>query len=100
LKEKYARIGVYILTNKRDGTLYIGVTNDLVRRIYEHKNDLVEGFSSKYKLHTLVYYEHHHTIESAIKREKRLKHYLREWKINLINEKNPDWCDLYQEICQ
>lgn len=85
---------VYILANKRNGTLYVGMTNNLKRRIFEHKNDLIEGFSSKYKLHLLVYFEIHDSAESAIIREKRLKHWNRTWKLNLIEEKNPSWEDL------
>lgn len=85
---------VYILANKRNGTLYVGMTNNLKRRIFEHKNDLIEGFSSKYKLHLLVYFEIHDSAESAIIREKRLKHWNRTWKLDLIEEKNPSWEDL------
>lgn len=89
---------VYILTNQRNGTLYIGVTNNLKRRIYEHKNDLLEGFTKKYGLRTLVYYETHENIESAIIREKQLKKWKRLWKLRIIEEKNPNWKDLYEEI--
>lgn len=90
---------VYILTNKNNSTLYIGVTNDLIRRIYEHKNEFVEGFSRRYKLHKLIYYEQTDSMIQAIEREKQLKRWHRNWKINLINEKNPEWKDLYYEIC-
>jgi putative endonuclease len=85
---------VYILTNNTNKVLYIGVTNDLNRRIYEHKNKLVEGFSKKYNLNKLVYYEMTDDIQAAIQREKQLKNWHREWKINLINSTNPAWEDL------
>jgi putative endonuclease len=89
---------VYILASKRNGTLYIGVTNDLIRRVYEHKNDIVKGFTNKYKVHLLVYYEVCENSVSAIQREKQLKVWQRKWKIRLIEESNPEWRDLYQEI--
>ena len=89
---------VYILTNKYNTVLYIGVTNDLLRRTYEHKEHLITGFSSRYQLNKLVYYETHASIAQAIEREKQLKNWHREWKNNLIHEKNPDWKDLYGEI--
>jgi len=82
---------VYILANKRNGTLYIGVTLDLKKRVYEHKNNIVEGFISKYQVHILVYYEQTQDIQSAIEREKQLKKWNRQWKIRLIEEDNPDW---------
>ena len=85
---------VYILASKRRGTLYIGVTNDLIRRMYEHKNGLVEGFTKKYKVHNLVYYQQCENVESVIQREKQLKAWHREWKIRLIEETNPTWKDL------
>lgn len=85
---------VYILSNKQNGTLYIGVTSDLAKRIYEHKNDLVEGFTRKYSLHTLVYFEFFENIQDAIRREKQLKNWRREWKLSLINAENPHWHDL------
>ncbi|MCB9211115.1 MAG: GIY-YIG nuclease family protein [Ignavibacteriales bacterium] len=84
---------VYIITNNKK-TLYIGVTNNLQRRIYEHKNQLIEGFSKKYNLNKLVYYEIYSEINDAIKREKQLKNWHREWKINLIESLNPNWDDL------
>lgn len=90
---------VYILTNQYNNTLYIGVTNNLIRRIYEHKNNMVEGFSKKYKLHKLVYYEQIEDITTAISREKQLKRCHRDWKENLIKEKNPTWKDLYNDLC-
>ena len=89
---------VYILASKIGGTLYIGVTNDLIRRIAEHKAKLAEGFTKKYGVGRLVYFECFEDIEHAIHREKRLKKWPREWKIKLIEEKNPDWIDLYPEI--
>ena len=85
---------VYIITNKKDGALYIGVTNDLHRRILEHKNKLNKGFSSRYNLDKLVYFEEFQYIKEAILREKRLKKWNREWKINLIINQNKDWTDL------
>ncbi len=89
---------VYILASKRNGTLYIGVTNDLVRRVYEHKTGLIEGFTKKYGVHNLVHYEVCEDMNSAIQREKRLKFWHRRWKIRLIEETNPGWKDLFQEI--
>ena len=89
---------VYILASKRNGTLYVGVTSDLVQRVWQHKNDVVEGFTKKYGVHTLVYFELHDDMESAILREKRLKKWNRDWKLRLIEEKNPDWNDLYDSI--
>ena len=89
---------VYILASKRNGTLYIGVTSDLVQRVWQHKNDVVEGFTKKYGVHTLVYFELHDDMENAILREKRLKKWNRDWKLRLIEEKNPDWNDLYSSI--
>jgi len=89
---------VYILAGKRNGTLYVGVTKDLVKRCYEHKYDLVEGFTKKYQVHTLVYYETHDNAIEAIAREKQIKKWNRSWKIRLIEEMNPDWRDLYDEI--
>ncbi len=89
---------VYILASKKNGTLYIGVTNDLIRRIYEHKNNIVEGFTKKYNIHELVYYEKTNDSYSAIQREKRMKKWNRQWKIELIEKSNPQWKDLYKEI--
>ena len=85
---------VYILSNKKNGTLYIGMTNDLERRVFEHKNELIEGFSKKYELKKLVYFETFQYVTDAITREKRMKKWKRQWKINLIEEKNPNWNDL------
>ena len=89
---------VYILASQRNGTLYIGVTNDLKRRVWEHKHDLVKGFSQEYGVHLLVYYEQTTNIDAAIVREKQLKRWKRQWKINLINTVNPKWEDFYPRI--
>ncbi|NNE38159.1 MAG: GIY-YIG nuclease family protein [Gammaproteobacteria bacterium] len=89
---------VYILTNKRNGTLYVGVTSDLSKRIWQHKNKVVEGFSKEYDLDKLVWYEMHETMESAIQREKAIKFWKRKWKLNLIEGFNPEWTDLYNQI--
>jgi putative endonuclease len=89
---------VYILASKRNGTLYTGLTNDLKRRVYEHKNDLIEGFTKKYKVHHLVYFEQTSDIASAIVREKRIKAWKRKWKIELIEKMNPEWKDLYCDL--
>ena len=89
---------IYILANKSRGTLYIGVTSDLTARIWQHKNDLVAGFTEKYQVHMLVYYEMHETMLDAIQREKQLKKWNREWKIRLIEEFNATWADLYAQI--
>jgi putative endonuclease len=91
---------VYILASKIGGTIYIGVTNDLVRRVYEHKEGLADGFTKKYLVHNLVYFEQHSDIEAAIRREKRLKKWNRPWKIQLIEESNPNWIDLYPGIAR
>ena len=93
---------VYILANKRNGTLYVGVTSNLVQRMSEHKNNMVEGFTKHYNVHQLVWelvwYEGHESTESAIMREKRIKDWKRAWKLELIERKNPDWLDLYDTI--
>jgi len=89
---------VYILSSKDRGTLYIGVTNDLVKRVWEHKNGYVEGFTKKYNIHYLVYYELHETMDSAILREKQMKKWNRVWKIKLIEGFNSKWNDLYNNI--
>jgi len=89
---------VYILANRIGGTLYIGVTNDLVRRVHEHRMKLAEGFTKKHRVARLVYFEVFDDVENAIVREKRLKKWNRAWKIQIIEENNPDWNDLYQEI--
>ncbi|MDD5406884.1 MAG: GIY-YIG nuclease family protein [Sulfurovaceae bacterium] len=89
---------VYILANNKNGTLYIGVTSDLPKRIYEHKNHLVDGFTKQYSIEILVWYELHENMIEAIQKEKQLKKWKREWKIRLIEEKNPNWIDLYETI--
>lgn len=89
---------IYILTNKRNGTLYIGVTSNLIKRVYEHKNNIIEGFTKKYYIHKLIYYEITNDIESAIRREKQLKKWNRKWKLELIENNNPEWKDLYFEL--
>ena len=89
---------VYILASKRNGTLYIGVTSNLIQRIWQHKNGFVDAFTKKYSVKKLVYYEEHGNIMSAIRREKRLKEWQRKWKLELIEKANPDWNDLYLSI--
>ncbi len=89
---------VYMLASKRNGTLYIGVTSDLIRRIYEHKNNLIPGFTTKYNVHHLVYFESHADIETAILREKQLKKLNGKWKLDLIEGRNPGWTDLYDKL--
>ncbi|MBM2825696.1 MAG: Excinuclease subunit domain protein [Dehalococcoidales bacterium] len=89
---------IYILASRRNGTIYGGFTNDLVRRIYAHKNDFVEGFTRKYGVHTLVYFEECSDRNNAIQREKQIKEWERRWKLELIEKANPDWKDLYEEI--
>jgi len=89
---------VYILPSRRNGTLYIGVTSDLIKRIWEHKKKLTEGFTEKYEVDKLVYYEQFRDAECAIRREKRLKKYNRKWKLDLIEKSNPDWKGLYEEL--
>ena len=89
---------VYILSSKPRGTLYVGVTNNLIRRVFEHKNKLIEGFTEQYDVNLLVWYESTESIESAIAYEKKLKRWRREWKIEMIEERNPEWVDLYQQI--
>ncbi len=89
---------VYILASKRNGTLYVGVTSNLVKRVWEHKNDMVEGFTKRYAVHRLVWYELHENMESAISREKRIKNWKRKWKLQLIEKDNSNWQDLYYQI--
>ncbi|PHS22866.1 MAG: endonuclease [Robiginitomaculum sp.] len=88
----------YILASKPRGTLYVGRTNNLVRRLWEHKEELQSGFTEKYGVHRLVWYEEHATAENAIRREKRLKHWNRAWKVDLIEKANLNWSDLWDEI--
>lgn len=90
---------IYIMSNQKRGTLYIGVTSNLVKRVYEHKHKLFKGFTNDYNLDCLVYYEVIDSVETAIIREKQLKNWHRHWKINLIEKMNPEWDDLYENIC-
>lgn len=89
---------VYILTNKRNGTLYVGFTGELLERVYAHKHDLVDGFTKKYKIHTLVYFEPCDDYDAALQREKQVKEWKRKWKVELIEKTNPLWLDLYDEL--
>lgn len=89
---------VYFMTNRPKGTIYVGVTNNLVRRVHEHRTNLVAGFTSRYNLHRLVYFELHATAATAIQREKTVKRWVRQWKINVIEENNPEWEDLFESI--
>lgn len=91
---------VYLLASKRNGTIYIGVTGNLVQRIWQHRNESTQGFTQKYRVHKVVYYEIHSEMTEAILREKRLKKWNRRWKVNLIEEENPNWIDLWEQICQ
>ena len=91
---------VYMLASKRNGTLYIGVTNDLIRRVYEHKQGLVEGFTKKYKVDRLVFFEETNDVETAITREKQMKKWNRQWKIELIEKNNPEWKDLHERMVE
>jgi putative endonuclease len=95
---RWEYIAVYIMANKRNGTLYLGVTSNLPRRGYEHRDSIIEGFTKKYGVHMLVYYESHENMEAAIHREKRLKKYTRKAKIALIEKMNPEWKDLYETL--
>jgi len=89
---------VYMMASQRNGTLYIGVTSNLIKRIWEHKTNVVEGFTKKYGIHLLVWYEVHEIMDSAIQREKSLKKWQRKWKMDLIESFNPEWKDLYKTI--
>ena len=91
---------VYILASRRNGTLYVGVTSDLVRRVYEHRTDAVDGFTKRYGVHTLVWFEVADDVRAAIQREKTIKKWNRQWKLALIEKDNPDWNDLYEEIAR
>lgn len=93
-----ARPCVYILASERNGTLYVGVTNDVIRRVWEHKSDAIDGFTKKYSTHRLVYVEFHDTMLDAIAREKQIKKWRRAWKLELIERDNPEWRDLYDDI--
>ncbi len=98
MQKMHKEPAVYILANKKNGTLYVGVTSNLIQRIYQHKYDLVGGFTRKYQVHRLVYFEVHNDMEAAIIREKQIKKWNRDWKIELITEQNPEWNDLYSQI--
>ena len=89
---------VYILASRKNGTLYVGITNDLARRVFEHKQGVAEGFSKRYEVHSLVYYEAYEDVRAAIQREKNIKHWPRAWKVTLIENDNPDWLDLYETL--
>lgn len=89
---------VYILASRRNGTLYVGVTSELLKRIWQHKNDVTDGFTKRYRVHMLVWYEPHETMESAIEREKHIKKWNRAWKLRLIEQSNPDWEDLFDRL--
>ncbi len=89
---------VYMMASSKNGTLYIGVTSDLINRVWQHKNSVVEGFTNKYKVHLLVWYESHDSIASAISREKALKKWNRIWKLRVIEQLNPEWQDLYEQL--
>jgi len=86
------------MASRRNGTLYVGVTSDLMKRVWEHKNNLVEGFTKRYGIHLLVWYELHPTMESAIQREKAMKEWKRSWKLEMIVKNNPEWLDLYPDL--
>lgn len=94
MKGNYYQFYVYILSNKKNGTLYIGMTDDIERRMFEHKHEIVEGFTKKYKLYKLMYFEQFQYVDDAIKREKQLKNWNRQWKIDLIETDNKEWKDL------
>lgn len=89
---------VYMLASRRNGTLYIGVTSELIPRVWKHKNNLVDGFTKRYGVNRLVWYEQHNTMESAIQREKQMKKWRRKWKMELIEKENPEWRDLYNDF--
>jgi putative endonuclease len=89
---------VYVMSSKKNGTLYTGVTNNLLKRVYEHKQGVVQGFTKRHEIKTLVWFEQTESIEAAINREKQLKNWNRAWKIHLIEKENPEWKDLYEEL--
>lgn len=89
---------VYLLASRRNGTLYVGVTSDVVKRVWEHKNNIVEGFTKRYSVHNLVWHELHPNMESAINREKAVKEWKRRWELDLIERENPQWKDLYTDL--
>jgi putative endonuclease len=87
-----------MMASQKNGTLYIGVTSDLIRRVWQHKNNIHDGFTKKYRVHNLVWYEVHRDVKEAIRREKQMKKWRRQWKINLIEKENSDWSDLYENL--
>jgi len=89
---------IYLLASKKNGTLYVGITNDLIHRVWQHKNNVHEGFTKKYQVHNLVWYESTNDVDVALHREKQIKKWRRQWKINLIEKENPGWKDLYKEL--
>lgn len=89
---------VYLMSSQKRGTLYVGVTNDLIRRVWEHKHDVVEGFTKKYQVHQLVWFEETSDVTAALHREKQIKKWRRQWKIDLIEKENPKWDDLYDQL--
>jgi putative endonuclease len=89
---------VYLIASRRNGTLYVGVTSDLARRVWEHRSNVVERFTNRYGVHRLVWYEVHETMDSTIRREKALKEWKRQWKLELIEKANPEWEDLFSDI--
>jgi len=89
---------VYLMASRRNGTLYVGVTSDLAKRVWQHKADMVDGFTKRYGVHTLVWYEAHDSMESAIRREKPIKEWKRKWKLELVEKDNPEWKDLYEDL--
>ncbi len=97
-KEIVKQYFVYMLASKRNGTLYLGMTSNLLKRVYEHKNNLIEGFTKRYNVHTLVYYEVYNDVYDAIAREKSIKKWRRSWKIELIEKLNSEWKDLYHDL--
>ncbi|MBU3699273.1 MAG: GIY-YIG nuclease family protein [Candidatus Kapabacteria bacterium] len=97
---RFLQPAVYILASRRNGTLYVGVTSNLLQRVWQHKNHLLPGFTSKYDVKLLVYFELHATMAEAIRREKAIKEWKRAWKIRLIEERNPSWSDLWAEIAK
>ena len=89
---------IHLMASRRNGTLYVGVTSDLAKRVWQHKADMVDGFTKRYGVHTLVWYEAHDSMESAIRREKPIKEWKRKWKLELVEKDNPEWKDLYEDL--
>jgi putative endonuclease len=90
---------VYLMASRRRGTLYVGVTSNLIKRVWQHQSDLADGFTKDYRVHALVWFEMHASMQAAIEREKALKCWKRAWKLRLVEEANPEWLDLYPDIC-